>query len=93
MSRVTREQEFDVQESALFLRGRLHEGLYCGRKGKRYAIEVITIAKKLPLDDLKNIKDSNKDKKQKVILKRVLKLKENQGYISVLLAVRAKKQL
>ena len=83
----------DIQKPALFLKSHFYKGLYCGRKGKRYAIEVITIAKKLPLDDLKNIKDSNKDKKQKVILKRVLKLKENQGYISVLLAVRAKKQL
>ena len=42
----------------LFLRGRLHEGLYCGRKGKRYAMEVVIIAKKLPLDNLKDIKDS-----------------------------------
>ena len=48
----------DIQEPALFLRGRLHEGLYCGRKGKRYVMEVVTTAKKLPLDDLKDIKDS-----------------------------------
>ena len=57
MLRVTREQEFDIQELALFLRDRLHEGLYCGREGKRYAMEVVTIAEKLPLDDLEDIKD------------------------------------
>ena len=49
----------DIQEPALFLRDRLHEGLYCGRKGKRYAIEVVITAKKLPLDDLEDIKVSN----------------------------------
>ena len=49
----------DVRESALFLRDRLHEGLYCGRKGKRYAMEVVTTAEKLPLDDLEDIKVSN----------------------------------
>ena len=32
--RVTKEQEFDVQELALFLRGRLNEGLYCRHKGQ-----------------------------------------------------------
>ena len=48
----------DVQESALFLRDRLHEGLYCGRKGKRYAMEVVTTAEKLPLDNLEDIKDN-----------------------------------
>ena len=53
-----KEQELDVQESALFLRDRLHEGLYCGRKGKRYAMEVVTTAEKLPLDDLEDIKDN-----------------------------------
>ena len=45
-----KEQELDVQEPALFLRDRLHEGLYCGHKGKRYAIEVVTTAEKLPPD-------------------------------------------
>ena len=53
-----KEQELDVQEPALFLRDRLHEGLYCGRKGKRYAMEVVTIAEKLPPDNLEDIKDN-----------------------------------
>ena len=53
-----KEQELDVQELALFLRDRLHEGLYCGRKGKRYAMEVVTTAEKLPPDDLEDIKDN-----------------------------------
>ena len=48
LSRVTREQEFDIQELALFLRDRLHKGLYCGRKGKRYATEVVSNEKLLP---------------------------------------------
>ena len=48
----------DVQEPALFLRGRLHKGLYRGRKGKRYTMEVVITAEKLPLDNLKDIKDS-----------------------------------
>jgi hypothetical protein len=43
------EQGFDVQEPALFLRGRL-DGLYCGYKGKGYAMEVVTITEKLPQD-------------------------------------------
>ena len=43
----------------LFLRGRLYKGLYCGRKGKRYAMEVVITAEKLPPDDLKDIKDSS----------------------------------
>jgi hypothetical protein len=51
----------DVQEPALFLRGRLHEGLYCGRKGKRYAMEVVTTAEKLPPDDLEDVKDDSND--------------------------------
>jgi hypothetical protein len=45
-----KEQELDVQESALFLRDRLHEGLYCGRKGKGYATEVVITAGELLLD-------------------------------------------
>jgi hypothetical protein len=49
----------DVQESALVLRDRLHKGLYCGRKGKRYTTEVVTTAEKLPLDNLKDIKDNS----------------------------------
>jgi hypothetical protein len=49
----------DVQELALFLRDRLHEGLYCRRKGKRYATEVVTTAKKLPPDGFKDIKDDS----------------------------------
>jgi hypothetical protein len=40
----------DVQEPALFLRGRLNKGLYYRRKGKGYATEVVTIAEKLPPD-------------------------------------------
>ena len=47
------EQELDVQEPALFLRDRLYEGPYCRRKGKRYATEVVIIAKKLPSDGFK----------------------------------------
>ena len=43
----------DVQEPALFLRDCLYEGLYCGRRGKRYVIEVVIIAEKLPLDGFK----------------------------------------
>jgi len=48
----------DIQEPALFFRGRLNEGLHCGRKGKGYITEVVITAKKLLLDDLKDIKDS-----------------------------------
>ena len=43
-----KEQELDVQESALFLRDRLHEGLYCRRKGKGYATEVVSNEKLSP---------------------------------------------
>ena len=43
-----KEQELDVQEPALFLRGRLHEGLYYGRNGKRYAMEVVSNEKLSP---------------------------------------------
>ena len=42
-----REQELDVREPVLFLRDRLHEGLYCRRKGKIYTTEVVTIEKLL----------------------------------------------
>jgi hypothetical protein len=45
-----KEQELDVQEPALFIRGHLNKGLYCGRKGKRYTMEVVVIAEKLPPD-------------------------------------------
>jgi hypothetical protein len=48
----------DVQEPALFLRGRLYERLYCGHKGKEYATEVVTTAKKLSPDGFEDIKDS-----------------------------------
>ena len=51
----------DVEESALFLRGRLNEGLYYGHKGKEYAMEVVTIAEKLLLDGFEDIKDSSDD--------------------------------
>jgi hypothetical protein len=44
----------DVQEPALFLRGRPHEGLYCGYKGKGYTTEVVTITERLPPDDIKD---------------------------------------
>ena len=47
----------DVQEPALFLRGRYNKGLYYRRKGKGYATEVVITAKKLPPDDLKDIED------------------------------------
>jgi hypothetical protein len=56
-----KEQELDIQEPALFLRGRLHKGLYCRHKGKRYTMEVVTAAKKLPPDDLEDIKDNSDD--------------------------------
>ena len=52
------EQALDVQESALFLRGGLDKGLYCGHKDRGYATEVVTIAKKLPPDDLEDINNS-----------------------------------
>ena len=42
----------------LFLRGRLNKGLYYRYKGKEYTIEVVIIAKKLPLDSFIDIKDS-----------------------------------
>ena len=42
----------------LFLKDCLYKGLYCGYKGKRYIIEVVITAKKLPLDDFKNVKDN-----------------------------------
>ena len=45
----------------LFLRDCLYKGLYCGRKGKRYVMEVVIIAEKLPLDDLEDIKDDLDD--------------------------------
>ena len=41
-----------------FLEIFLTKGLYCGHKGKRYATEAVTTAKKLPLGDLKGIKDN-----------------------------------
>ena len=42
------EQKLDVQESALFLGDRLHKGLYCRRKGKGYATEVVSNKKLSP---------------------------------------------
>ena len=39
-------------ELALFLRGRLYKGLYCGYKGKGYITEVV-ITEKLLLDSFK----------------------------------------
>ena len=65
-------------------------------------MEVVIATEKLLLDDLKDIKDnlskvqnqqdSNRDKKQKVILKKVLRLEEGQEYISVLLLARVNKR-
>jgi len=46
-----------MYRSRHFLEIVLMKGLYCGYKGKGYAMEVVTIAKKLPLDGLKDIKD------------------------------------
>ena len=75
------------------LRDCLYKGLYCGRKGKRYAIEVVIIAEKLLLNDLKDIKDnlgkmqnqqdSDRDKKQKIIPRWLLswkRIKDAQAY-------------
>ena len=50
--------ELDLQKSVLFLRDHLYKSLYCGRKGKEYAMEVVTIAEKLLLDGFEDIKDS-----------------------------------
>jgi len=36
----------------------LTKGLHYGHKGKGYATEVVTIAKKLPLDDLEDMDNS-----------------------------------
>ena len=93
----------DVQESVLFLRGRLNEGLYYGHKSKGYATEVVTATEKLPPDDPKDIKDnsgeaqnqqdSDRDKKQKAILKKVPRSEKGQEYASVLPSARANKQL
>ena len=84
--RLQREQTLDVQEPVLFLKNRLNKGLYYKYKSKGYIIKVVTVTKKLPLDDFKNIKnnlgeiqnqqDSDRDKKQKVIPKKVLRPKE-----------------
>ena len=45
----------------LFFKGHLNERLYYGHKGKEYAMEVVTTAEKLPLDDLEDIKDDSDD--------------------------------
>ena len=39
-----------IYRSQRFSLDRLYEGLYCGRKGKRYATEVVIAAEKLLLD-------------------------------------------
>ena len=57
MSRTTRGTGIGHTELALFLRGRLHEGLYYGYKGKGYAREVVA-AEKLPPDGLEGVKDN-----------------------------------
>jgi len=36
------------------LKGRLNEGLYCGHKGKGYAIEAVITTKKLTPDNIKD---------------------------------------
>ena len=36
----------------------LDKGLYCGHIGKEYTTEVVTTAKKLPLDGFEDIEDS-----------------------------------
>ena len=41
-----------------FFKDCLYKGLYCGRKGKRYVMEVVTTAEKLPPDDLEDVKDN-----------------------------------
>ena len=75
-----------MQEPALFFRGSLNKGLYYGYKSKGYTTEVVIVTKKLLPDDLEDIKDnlgeaqnqqdSDRDKKQKAILKKVLRLEE-----------------
>jgi len=46
-----------MYRSRYFLEIVLTKGLYYGYKGKGYVTEVVTTAKKLPLDDLKDVKD------------------------------------
>jgi hypothetical protein len=58
LSRITKGTGIGRTGVSAFFRDRLHEGLYCGRKGKRYAMEVVTTAEKLSLDDLEDIKDN-----------------------------------
>ena len=98
-----KEQELDVQESALFLRDRLHEGLYCGRKGKRYATEVVSnreavtewfrrttqTTRRASRTMTKRLKAEDNPKKA---LKLEDKPEEDQGHASVLPAAGAKKQ-
>ena len=57
MLRTTRGTGIGHTELALFLRGRLYEGLYYRCKGKGYATEVVT-TEKLPLDGLEGVKDN-----------------------------------
>jgi len=47
-----------MYRSRHFLEIVLTKGLYYRHKGKGYTIEVVIIAKKLPLDGLKDIKDN-----------------------------------
>ena len=54
LSRTTRGAGIGYTELALFLRGRLHEGLYCGYKGKGYATEVVIVTKRLSPNDIKD---------------------------------------
>ena len=42
----------------LSLKSYLYKGLYYRYKGKEYIIEVVITAKKLPLDNVKDIKDN-----------------------------------
>ena len=44
----------DVYKPALFLRGRLDEGLHCKHKGKGHAMEAVITTEKLTLDNIKD---------------------------------------
>jgi len=47
---------YKIREDRCSIEDRLYKGPYYRRKGKRYTIEVVTTAKKLLLDNLKDIK-------------------------------------
>ena len=90
----------DVQEPALFLGGRLNDGLYYGHKDKGYATEVVTTAEKPPPDGFRKIPRTTQAKRRaRTATKgqgaegnsKVLKPEEDQGYASILSAAGAKK--